>query len=133
MVGIFQHLKRTACRWGRFFVAPSGLAIFAEVGGVYGHLELELAVGLDGELAAGFEGVPAVAARQFDGQGAGDDMHDFQLAGAEFVFARGHYADGGRAFNHGETDGFDGAVEVFVDLEHLRFLERGWKSCREPF
>ena len=32
------------------------LAIFAEIGGVYGHLELELAVGLDGELAAGFEG-----------------------------------------------------------------------------
>ena len=53
-------------------------------------------------------------------------MHDFQLAGAELIFTRGHHADGGRTFSHGEADGFDGAVEVLVDLEHLRFLGMGW-------
>src|SRR5690606_31718627 len=86
--------------------------------GVYGDLQLEFAVGRDGEAATGLEGFPGFAVRQFHGQGTGDDVHDFELAGAELVFADGHYADGGRTVGHVECDGFYGAVEILVDLEH---------------
>jgi hypothetical protein len=52
-------------------------------------------------------------------------VHDFTLAGAEFVFARGHDADGRLTFSVAKGDRLDGAVEVLVDFKHGRFLEKG--------
>ena len=94
------------------------LAVFAQIRGVLGHFQLELAVGWDSKFAAAGERFPAVAARQLNRERAGDNVHHFQLAGAKLVLASGHDADGGRAVGHGEGDGFDGAVEVFVNFKH---------------
>lgn len=51
------------------------------------------------------------------------------LRSTEFVFARRHHTDGCLAFNLAESDGFDGAVEVLVNLEHGRFLMKGLKRA----
>src|SRR5690606_5520525 len=92
--------------------------VFAQVSSIHGDAQLELAIGWYVELATSLVGFPAVAARQLDGQGAGDHVHDLALAGAEFVFAGSHDADGGGALIQAESDGLDGAVEILVDFEH---------------
>src|SRR3989344_4722502 len=112
---------------GIFFCDENGglAAVFAQVGSVDGHFELELAVGRHVELAASGEGFPIVAVWELDGQGAGHHVHDFTLAGAEFVFARSHDANGRWTFSSAKGDRLDGAVEVLVDFKHGRFLEKG--------
>ena len=94
------------------------LAVLAQVGSVFGHFQLKLAVGWDGELATADERLPAVAAWQLNCQRTGYHVHHFQLAGAELIFTSSHNADGGRAVGHGEGNGFNGAVEVFVNFKH---------------
>lgn len=98
------------------------LAVLTQVGSRLGYFQLKLAVGRYGELGASAESFVVFASRQFHVEAAGNHVHHFQLAGAELVIARRHDADGGRACCHVEGDGFDGAVEVLVDLEHLENL-----------
>ncbi|ABP79542.1 conserved hypothetical protein [Stutzerimonas stutzeri A1501] len=105
-------------------------AILAKISRIHLDLQLKLAVRWHGELAAACEGFPGTGTRQFHVQAACYYVHDFQLRSAELIFARGHHADGGRTFRHFERDGFDGAVEVLVDLEHLVSFA-GWKEGRQ--
>src|SRR5690606_8028923 len=100
-------------------------AVLTQISGIGRDLQLKFAVCRYGKTGAGGKGFEAVAAWQFHVQAAGYHMHDFQLGGAELVFAWSHHANGGGAVGHVEGDGFDGAVEVFVDLRHGGWLRGG--------
>lgn len=104
------------------------LAVLAEVGSRLRYLQLKLAIGRYGELAACTEGLIVLASRQFHVQAASNYVHDFQLIGTELVISRGHDANGGRSGCHIEGNGFDGAVEVLVDLEHSETSEGAEKG-----
>ena len=98
------------------------LAVLTQVGSRLGYFQLKLAVGRHGKLGARAKGFVVFASRQFHFQAAGDHVHNFQLIRAELIIAGRHDADGSRACCHVKGDGFDGAVEVFVDLEHSENL-----------
>ena len=69
------------------------------------------------ELAAGMV-LPTLKAWEFDFHGSAHDLHDLYRGGAEFEFPRGHDADRGRSLLGLEREGFDPALEVFIDTEH---------------
>ena len=127
-----RHRYRGQARsYRELFATFESVAVFTQVRGVDRHFQLKLDVRRQVELSARRKGFVLVAFREFDVQSAGDDVHDFALAGPECVSARGHHADGGFTFRLFESNRFDGAVEVLVDFEHERFLGKGLKKVAQ--